>query len=100
MTLLGTRYISSHVLLIKEYKLYIRRIVEGTLARVIAARPSSGAAAVGAQQVEVMDCSWNYPRERRGAMDKIIWGWSAVYAIGVGVWAIFMAKRYFLSNKK
>jgi hypothetical protein len=33
-------------------------------------------------------------------MDKIIWGWSAVYGIGVAVWAIFMAKRYFVSNKK
>ena len=33
-------------------------------------------------------------------MGKIIWGWSAVYAVGVAVYALFMVKRYLLSSKK
>jgi len=33
-------------------------------------------------------------------MGKIIWGWSAVYAVGVAIYAVFLLKRYLLSNKK
>jgi len=33
-------------------------------------------------------------------MGKIIWGWSAVYAVGVAIYAVFLVKRYLLSNKK
>jgi hypothetical protein len=33
-------------------------------------------------------------------MKEIILGWSGVYAVGVAVYAIWMMKKYLLSNKK
>jgi hypothetical protein len=33
-------------------------------------------------------------------MGNLVWGWSAVYAIGVSIYAVFLARMYFRRNKR